>query len=194
MSIAKEKGGDSKGETIATYLSRDIYLWHMMWQHPNNFRHRRHFQRSANNKYKIYKVPIVIHQSIVEGRRETLAEKCDIRLHDSRNYNIVVLIIRTIFIALPFLPRTRQSIGASFPLETGLGLSYRSNASIATRYPSGFQFLVYIFAFDPIFALNASCSGEGSVTLNQLLGKYPGMTFEVVDVLCEVRQELVLVL
>lgn len=149
-----------------TYLSGNIQLRHMMRQHPNNLRHRRHFQRSPNNEYKIYEVPIMIHQSIVKGRWEILAEEGDIRLHDSCSCNIVILIIRTILIALPFFPRTRRPIGASFPLETRFRLSYRLNTSIATRYPSGFQFLVYRFAFDPICTLNARCSGEGSMTLN----------------------------
>ena len=165
-----------------------------MWQHSHDFRYRRHFQRSPNNKYKIYKISIVIHQSVVEGRGEILAKECDIRLHDPRNGDVVILIIRTILVALPFLPRARRPIGASFSLQTWFGLSYRSNTSIATRDPSGFQLLIYLFASDPVFTLNTCCGGEGSMTLNQLFGKYSSMTFKVVDVLCEIRQELVLVL
>ncbi len=149
-----------------TYFSRDIQLRHMMRQHSNNLRYRRYFQRSPDNEYKIHKIPIMIHQSIMEGRWEILAEECDIWLHDSRNCNIVILIIGTVFIALPFLSRTRRPIGASFPLEARFGLSYRSNASVATRYPSCFQFLIYLFAFDLVSTFNARCSCEGSVTLD----------------------------
>ena len=106
------------------------------------------------------------HQPIVKGRWEVLAKECDIWLHDSRNRDIVVFIIRTVFVALPFLPRPGRPVGASFPFETRFGLSYRPNASIAMGYLAGFQVLVYLFAFDFVFTLNASCSGEGSMTLN----------------------------
>lgn len=166
----------------------------MMWQYAHNLRYRRHFQRCPNNEYKIYKVPIVIHQSIVEGRRKILAKECDIRLHDPCNGDIVILIIRTILVALPFLPRARRPIRASLSLQTWFGLSYRPNTSIATRYPSGLQFIIYFFTSDSVFALDTCGGGEGSVTLNQLFGKYSSMTFKIVDVLCEIRQKLVLVL
>ena len=106
------------------------------------------------------------HQPVVEGCWEVLAKECDIWLHDSRNSDIVVFIIRTVFVALLFLPRPGRPVRASFPLETRFGLSYRPNTSVATGYLAGFQVLVYLFAFDSVFALNACCSGERSVTLN----------------------------
>ena len=106
------------------------------------------------------------HQPVVKGCREVLAEECDVWLHDPRNRDIVVFVIRTVFVALPFLPRPGRPDRASFPFETRSGLSYRPNASIATGYFAGFQVLVHLFAFDFVFALNASCSGEGSMTLN----------------------------
>ena len=130
----------------------------------------------------------------MEGRRKIFAEECDIRLHDPRNGDIIILIICTIIVALPFLPRAGRPIGASLPFQTWFGLSYRSNTSVATRDPSGFQFIIYFFTSDPVSAFNTCGGGEGSVTLNQLFGEYPSMTFKVVDILCEIRQKLVLVL
>lgn len=106
------------------------------------------------------------HQPVVEGCRKVFAKECDVWLHDSRNRDIVVFIIRTVIVALPFLPRPGRPVRASFPFETRFGLSYRPNTPIATGYLAGFQVLVYFFAFDFVFALNASCSGEGSMTLN----------------------------
>lgn len=136
----------------------------------------------------------MIHQSVVEGRREILAEESDIRLHDARNRNVIVLIIRTVFVALPFLPRTGRTIGTPFSLNPRFDLSYRSNTSVAAGYLSGFQFFIYFFAFDLVFTLNAGCGGEGSMTLNELLRQNPRMSLQVVDILREIRQKLVLVL
>ena len=45
------------------------------------------------------------HQPAVEGCRKVLAKEGDVWLHDSRNRDIIVFIIRTVFVALPFLPR-----------------------------------------------------------------------------------------
>lgn len=160
---------------MCTNLSRDIQLRHMMRQHAYNLRHGRHFQGSPNNEYKIDEVPIMIHQSIVKGRWKILAEECDIRFHYSRSRNIVILIVRAIFVALALLSRTRRPIGASLPFETWFSLSYRSNTSVAASYPAVLQFFIYLFAFDPVFTFNAGCSGEGSVTLDQLLGQNPCM-------------------
>ena len=130
----------------------------------------------------------------MEGCWEILAEECDIRLHDPRNCDIVILIVSAIFVTLPFLPRTGRTVGASFPLEARLALSYGSNASVAAGYPSGFQFLIYLFALDFVFTFNAGCSSKGSVTLNELFRQDSCVALQVVDVLREVRQELVLVL
>lgn len=77
-----------------------------MRQDSYNLRYRRHLQRCPNNKYKIHEISIMIHQSIMESRREILAEECDIRLHYSRSRNIVIFIIRAIFVVLALLPRT----------------------------------------------------------------------------------------
>ena len=110
------------------------------------------------------------HQAVVEGCWEVLAEECNVWLHHSRNRDVIVFIIRTVFVALPFLPRPGRSVRASFPFETRFSLPYRPNTTIATGYLAGFQILVYLFAFDFVFTLNASRSGEGSMTLNQLLG------------------------
>ena len=97
---------------------------------------------------------------------EILAEKRDVRFHYSCDGDIVVFIICTIFVALALLPRTGRPIEASFPLETWFDLSYGSDASVTAGYPAGFQFCVYLFAFDSIIALDAGCGGEGPVALN----------------------------
>ena len=138
----------------------------MRGQYSYNFRYGGHLQRGPDDEDQVHKIPVVLHQPVVEGGWEVLAEECDVRLHDSRNRNVVVLIIRTIFVAWPFLPRNRRPVGASFPLESGFGLSYGSDTSVATRYLSGFQILVYVFALDFVFTLKAGCSGKRSMTLN----------------------------
>ena len=106
------------------------------------------------------------HQPAVKGCWEVLAEECDIWLHDSRNGDIVVFIIRTVFVALSSLSRPGRSVQAPFSFETRFDLSYGPNTSIATGYLPSFQVLIYLFAFDFEFTLHASRSGEGSMALN----------------------------
>ena len=137
----------------------------MRRQYSYNLRYRGHLQRGPNDEDQIHEITVVTHQAVVEGRGKILAEECDVGLHDSRDRNVVVLIIRTIFVAWPFLPRNRRPIGASFPLESGFGLSYGSDTSIATRYLSGFQVFIYVFALDFVITFDAGCSSKGPVTL-----------------------------
>ena len=153
-------------EVLGTYFAGNVQLRNMVRQHSDDFRHRGYFQRGPYHENEIHEVSIMTHQPVVEGCREVLAKESDIRLHDPRDRDIVIFIIRTVFVALSFLPRPRRAVRASFPFETRFGLSDGSNASIAMGDLAGFQVLVYLFAFDFVFALDASRSGEGSMTLD----------------------------
>ena len=105
MLVSGARTGETRHGGFA-YLSGDVQLRHVMRQHADDLGHRRHFQRSSDDEYEIYEVPVVIHESVVEGGWEVLAEECDVRFHNSGNRNVVILVICAVVVALPFLPRT----------------------------------------------------------------------------------------
>ena len=57
-----------------------------------------------------------------------------------------------------------------------------------------FQVVIYLFALDLVSTFYTSCSGKRAVALNQLLGKYTGVSLKIINVLREVGEKDTLVL
>ena len=110
LRVGKVSNVGAGQQKMDTYFSGNIELRNMVRQDSDDFRHGGYLQRGPYHENEIHEVSIMTHQPVVEGCREVLAKECDIRLHDARNRDIVVFIIRTIFIALLFLPRPGRAV------------------------------------------------------------------------------------